>query len=92
MQYIKVVLFYVQCWKHRNEEHNDSEKQQIRHVKWCEELSKHAEDKEPPQVKMFVKRNKINIEHCQTETIKKWVRQLSFNLSHNFSAFYVYSA
>ena len=36
-------------------------------------MKRKAEENEPPQVQLFVRRSKINIERCSTETIKTWI-------------------
>ena len=42
-------------------------------MQWYKEVKKDAEENEPPQVKFFVRRSKINIERCSRETIKIWI-------------------
>ena len=42
-------------------------------IKWYEEVKRKVEENEPPQVKMFARRNKINVQSYSIETIKKWI-------------------
>ena len=70
---VNAVLFYKECWTCRNEWYYNEGKQRSRVIKWYEEVKRKVEENEPPQVKMFVRRNKINVQSCSIETIKKWI-------------------
>ena len=70
------VEFYMKCWKHRNKIYPDESKQKERIIKWFENEKERAEQSEKTQVREFVKKFKINIEHCSVETIKTCIRNL----------------
>ena len=70
---VNAVLFCKECWDHRNECYNNAEKQRNRIVKWYEEVKENAEENETSQVKLFVRRSKINVEQCNADTIKTWI-------------------
>ena len=36
-------------------------------------MKRKVEENEPPQVKIFARRNKINVQSFSIETIKKWI-------------------
>ena len=69
----KVVLFYSKCWKHRNNAYHDEEKQRERLIKWCERTKLQVEMHEPEQVKLFMRRNKIDVTRCENETMRLWI-------------------
>ena len=55
---------------HRNEYYFNKEKQIKRVLQWCKEVKRKVEEDEPPQVQLFVKRSKLNIERCSADTIE----------------------
>ena len=63
------VAFYQTCWKHRNKICKDRDKQMQRVIEWMMNIEKHVEDYE---VKLFVRRNGINVERCKTKTAIQW--------------------
>ena len=67
------VLFYNECWKCRNEYLHDTDMQRQRIISWCKKLKEKVEKEEPPQVKLFATRNRINVEQNSTETIRMWI-------------------
>ena len=44
---VKAVMFYRECWKHRNKEFHNEAKQRIRIVNWCNKLKRTVEEDEP---------------------------------------------
>ena len=70
---VNAVKFCNQCWKHRNEEFHNEEKQRVRMINWYNNLKRKVEQDEPPQVKLFVRRNHIDVQRSSTETIKTWI-------------------
>ena len=67
------VLFCNKCWKHRNECLHDAEMQRKRIISWHDKIKEKVENDEPPTVKLFAMRNKIDAERCSTETIRVWI-------------------
>ena len=51
----KCAEFYAKCYKHRNEEHYDEEKQRNRMKKWCERIKHQLENGSEMQLIMNVK-------------------------------------
>ena len=73
----KVVLFYSICWKHRNDVYHNEEKQRERLIKWHERIKLQVEMHEPEQVKIFMRRNKIDATRCKNETIRLWISNVN---------------
>ena len=73
----RAVLFYGKCWNHRNEICHDEEKQRERLIKWYEKIKTQVERHEPAQVKLFVRRNKIDVMRCKNETIRMWIHNVN---------------
>lgn len=73
----RAVLFYGKCWNHRNEICHDEEKQRERLIKWYEKIKTQVEMHEPAQVKLFVRRNKIDVMRCKNETIRMWIHNVN---------------
>ena len=68
----KCVEFYVKCWKERNEEHHNDDKQRNRLMKWYEKIKVKAENSNQRQMRSHVIKNDIKVQQCRTETIKRW--------------------
>ena len=66
-------MFYKECWKSRNECNNNVEQQKNRVIKWYEEVKQNIEENEPIAVKTFARRNAINVQRCNVDTIKQWI-------------------
>ena len=66
-------MFYNECWKHQNEEFHSEVKQRNYFVNWYEKLRKEVELNKPPQVKLFVRRNALELRRCSIETIRTWI-------------------
>ena len=67
------VMCYKKCWDHRNESYHDETIQRQRVMKWHCKVKEQIETKEPLQVRLFIIRNKIQVEQCRTETIVQWM-------------------
>ena len=67
------VQFYRKCWMHRNESYHNPETQRNRIIEWYNKLKSYIERDEPLIVKLFVRKNPINVEDSNTETIKRWI-------------------
>ena len=67
------VNYYQICQKHQNKIYYDKKKQRKRAVEQQKNIKNHIEDYEPPQVKLFIQRNEINVEKSNTETIIQWI-------------------
>jgi len=72
----RCVEYYYECWKHRNEEHHNEEKQRKKLLDWYEKVKQKAESCDDPQVRLFVEKKSLDVEKCRNETIKRWI----FNL------------
>ena len=70
---LNAVMFYKECWKSRNECNNNVEQQKNRVIKWYEEVKQNIEENEPIAVKTFARRNAINVQRCNVDTIKQWI-------------------
>ena len=58
----------------RNEQCFEERKQRERIIKQYEEVKRKVEEKELPQVKLQVRRSPLDVQRCNTETIKKQIR------------------
>ena len=67
------VYYYNTCWKHRNEQFHNGERQRKWVIEWYKNINKYIQDKESPQVKLFICRNKLKIEMYKTEIILQWI-------------------
>ena len=47
--------------------------QRRRVIEWKEKLENQVEEKEPLAVKMYARRNKIDVERSSVEGIKRWI-------------------
>ena len=47
--------------------------QRERVIKWYRNIKEQIETKEPMQVRLFIIRNRIQIERCKTERITQWI-------------------
>ena len=72
----KCVEFYVKCWKERNEEYHNDDKQRNRIMKWYEKIKLKAENSNQRQMRLCVKKNEIKVQQCRTETIKRWMHNV----------------
>ena len=70
------VKFYVECWENRNEEYHDETKQRSRMINWYRELKDEIEVKDPQQVKLFVRRTALDLNRCNTDTIRTWIHNV----------------
>ena len=66
----KCVEFYVKCWKERNEEHHNDDKQRNRLMKWYEKIKLKAENSNQRQMLLCIIKNDVKFKQCRTETIK----------------------
>ena len=67
------VMYYKKCWDHRNKAYHNEAIQRERVIKWYRNIKEQIETKEPMQVRLFIIRNRIQIEHCKTERITQWI-------------------
>ena len=67
---IKCVEYYVKCWKHRNEYMHDENKQRERVIEWHKNVNSKIENSEMTQLKIYVRRYKINLQHSATDKIR----------------------
>ena len=67
------VQFYKDYWKYRNEEYHDPLKQRNRILEWYHKLKNYIERNESRMVNMFIRRHQIEVNNCNTETIKCWI-------------------
>ena len=64
------VLFYNKCQKHRNKCMQDTRMQRNRMISQYKKLKTKVEQDKPPQVKLFVRRNKINVDRSSAKLIR----------------------
>ena len=43
---------------------------------WKEDIERHVEMNEPMQFKLFMRRLKVDLNVCETETIFRWIRNV----------------
>ena len=60
-------------WKHRNKAYHDPIKQRNRVVEWYNKLKSYIERSEPRMINMFIRINQIDVNSCNTETIRQWI-------------------
>ena len=70
------VKFCIECWEHRNEEFHNETKQRSRIINWHAELKEEVELNDPHQVKLFVKRTALDLNRCNTDTIRIWMHNV----------------
>lgn len=63
----------MKCWKERNEEYHNDDKQRNRLMKWYEKIKLKAENSNQRQMRLHVKKNEMKVQQCRTETIKRWM-------------------
>ena len=61
------------CWKHRNNEYHDEEKQRKRLIKWHEKVKRKAENSDDRQLRAYGEKRETNVNRCKNETIKRWI-------------------
>ena len=69
----RCVECYDKCWKHRNNEHHEEEKQRKRLIKWYEKVKRKAENSNDRQLRMYGEKREINVNRCKNDTIKRWM-------------------
>ena len=69
----RCVEYYDKCWKHRNNEYHDEEKQRKRLIKWYEKVKRKAENSDDRQLRMHGEKREINVNRCKNDTIKRWI-------------------
>ena len=69
----RCIEHYDKCWKHRNEEYHDEEKQRKKIVAWYDKVKRKAENSNDTQLKMYARSKALDIEQSRTETIKRWI-------------------
>jgi len=72
----RCVQYYDECWKHRNEEYHNEEKQRKRIITWYERVRKKAENSNDNQIRMYVNKKVLDVERSKTDTIKRWIYNL----------------
>ena len=72
----KCVNYYLQCWKDRNEDHMNEEKQRTRVLRWYHKLLKKVEESTDMQVKKYVMKHQIDVEHSRTDSIRTWINNV----------------
>ena len=64
---------HVKHWKHRNECMHDEDKQRKRVIEWYENVNSRIVNSEMTQLKMHVRRCKINLQQSTIEKIRRWI-------------------
>ena len=59
---VKCVECYVKCWKHRNECVHDEDKKRKRVIEWHENVNNRIGNSEMTQLKMDIRKIKINLQ------------------------------
>ena len=72
----KCVEFHMKCWKKRNNDYHDENKQRKRILKWHEKIKMKAENSNETQMRLYVKKHEIKVQQCKTETIKRWINNV----------------
>ena len=67
------ILFYNICLKDRNEWFYNAEKQRKRAIEWYKNMKKHIENNKLVQVKIFVRRNEMNINRSKIKNITQQI-------------------
>jgi len=67
----KCVEYYLKCWKERNEEYKNEEKQRQRIINWYRNILEMVEKGGDTQLRKYVQKHQIDVEHCRTESIRK---------------------
>ena len=57
----KCVEFYMKCWKERNNDYHDENKQRKRTLKWYEKIKIKAENSNETQMRLYVKKHEIKV-------------------------------
>ena len=70
------VKFHIECWEHRHEEFHNETRQRSRMINWCIELKEEIELNDPQQVKLFVRRTALDLNRCNTDTIRIWTHNV----------------
>jgi len=69
----RCVEHYDKCWKHRNSEYHDEEKQRKRLIKWYEKVKRKTENSNDRQLRMYGETREIDVNRCKNDTIKRWM-------------------
>ena len=51
-------------------------KQKNRIIKWCEKEKERGENSDFRQIHMHAERNKLDVERCNSDTIRRWIMNL----------------
>jgi len=73
---IHAVKFYIECWEHRNEIFHNETKQRSRMINWYIEMKEEIESNDPQQVQLFVRRTALDLNRCNTDTIRTWIQNV----------------
>ena len=69
---VKCAEHYVKCWRCRNECVHDEDKQRKRLREWYGNVKSRIVTKKMTQLKMHVRKSKINLKQSVTDKIKRW--------------------
>ena len=72
----KCVEYYLQCWKDRNEDYKNEDKQRMRIITWYQNILEMVEKGGDAQVRKYVQKHQIDVENCRTESIRKWINNV----------------
>ena len=72
----KCVEYYAACWKERNIEHHDEEKQRNRVLKWHANMMNKVENSVEEQLRKYVQQHPIEVDKCKTESIRRWINNV----------------
>jgi len=67
------VMYYVKCWKDRNEHYHDEEKQKQRAIQCKRDLEQYIQNNENINVRQYIERTNIDEQRCNSITIFKWI-------------------
>ena len=66
----------MKCWKERNDDYHDENKQRKRTIKWYEKIKMKAETSNKTQMRLHVKKHETKVQQCKTETMKRWINNV----------------
>ena len=72
----KCIEFYMKCQKERNEAYHDECKQRQRITEWYKKVKNSAENSNKNQMRMYVKKYKINVQQYTLGTIKRQINNI----------------
>ena len=67
------ILYYMKCWKDRNEHFHDEGKQKERVLQWKRNLEKHVTKNENANIRLIMERMKIDEQLSSSRTTLKWI-------------------